>query len=237
MTCELAVEQTAWHIVELKQNAPDPVGWTERGAIGPFDLSSRSNHTPNVVISPRFSLLHVLTTPHSLHLISFLVDHHHPLIKHEMSSQKALSGKEVATHNTRESCWIIVHGMSISLCVAIPRCTKASICVGNVYDVTEFLDGAFCARYYYLVAEEALEPFCRASGFVKSILRTKCTLLTMTHRWKQNHFEIRRKGCHVSSFDTGSCERHLAVVNRAEYDPIHPPDAITTNLPKEKQCV
>ena len=26
-------------------------------------------------------------------------------------------------------------------------------------------------------------------------------------------------------------------MNRAEYDPIHPPDAITTNLPKEKQCV
>jgi len=38
-----------------------------------------------------------------------------------MVVEQLISGKEVAKHNTRQNCWIIVHG--------------------NVYDVTEFLDG------------------------------------------------------------------------------------------------
>ena len=38
-----------------------------------------------------------------------------------MSDIKILTGPEVAKHNSRESCWIIVHG--------------------KVYDVTDFLDG------------------------------------------------------------------------------------------------
>ncbi|KAI0741097.1 FMN-dependent dehydrogenase-domain-containing protein [Earliella scabrosa] len=71
---------------------------------------------------------------------------------------KTLSGKEVATHNTRESCWIIVHG--------------------KVYDVTEFLDD---------------HP-----GGSKIILK------------------------------------YAGKDATAEYDPIHPPDAITTHLPPEK---
>ncbi|KAF5321049.1 hypothetical protein D9619_001671 [Psilocybe cf. subviscida] len=75
-----------------------------------------------------------------------------------MAAQKALSGKDVATHNTRESCWIIVHG--------------------NVYDVTDFLD--------------------EHPGGSKIILK------------------------------------YAGKDATAEYDPIHPPDAITTNLPKEK---
>lgn len=37
-----------------------------------------------------------------------------------MNAEKLISGQEVAKHNSRESCWIIVHG--------------------KVYDVTEFLD-------------------------------------------------------------------------------------------------
>ncbi|THV06212.1 hypothetical protein K435DRAFT_773404 [Dendrothele bispora CBS 962.96] len=74
-----------------------------------------------------------------------------------MSGTK-LSGKEVAQHSSRESCWIIVHG--------------------NVYDVTEFLDD---------------HP-----GGSKIILK------------------------------------YAGKDATAEYDPIHPPDAITTNLPKEK---
>ncbi|RDB25124.1 Cytochrome b2, mitochondrial [Hypsizygus marmoreus] len=71
---------------------------------------------------------------------------------------KLLSGKEVALHNTRQSCWIIVHG--------------------NVYDVTDFLDD---------------HP-----GGSKIILKYAGKDATQ------------------------------------EYDPIHPPDAITTNLPPEK---
>ncbi|KAJ7228304.1 FMN-dependent dehydrogenase-domain-containing protein [Mycena pura] len=74
-----------------------------------------------------------------------------------MSSER-ISGKTVAQHNSRESCWIIVHG--------------------KVYDVTEFLD--------------------EHPGGSKIILKYAGKDATQ------------------------------------EYDPIHPPDAITTNLPPEK---
>ncbi|KAJ7098803.1 FMN-dependent dehydrogenase-domain-containing protein [Mycena belliarum] len=69
-----------------------------------------------------------------------------------------ISGKTVALHNNRESCWIIVHG--------------------KVYDVTEFLD--------------------EHPGGSKIILKYAGKDATQ------------------------------------EYEPIHPPDAITTNLPPEK---
>ncbi|KZT72246.1 hypothetical protein DAEQUDRAFT_809145 [Daedalea quercina L-15889] len=71
---------------------------------------------------------------------------------------KGLSGKEVAQHNTAESCWIIVHG--------------------KVYDVTEFLP--------------------EHPGGSKIILK------------------------------------YAGKDATAEYDPIHPPNAITDNLPPEK---
>ncbi|CAE6464287.1 unnamed protein product [Rhizoctonia solani] len=72
--------------------------------------------------------------------------------------EEMLTAEAVAKHNSRESCWIIVHG--------------------HVYDVTEFLDD---------------HP-----GGSKIILK------------------------------------YAGKDATAEYDPIHPPDAITTNLPKEK---
>ncbi|KAF6763025.1 cytochrome b2 [Ephemerocybe angulata] len=75
-----------------------------------------------------------------------------------MSSKKVISGKEVAVHNNRESCWIIVHG--------------------KVYDVTDFLDD---------------HP-----GGSKIILKYAGKDATQ------------------------------------EYEPIHPPDAITTHLAPEK---
>ncbi|KAH7883293.1 FMN-dependent dehydrogenase-domain-containing protein [Phlebopus sp. FC_14] len=71
---------------------------------------------------------------------------------------RILTGKEVALHNSRESCWIIVHG--------------------KVYDVTDFLDDH--------------------SGGSKIILK------------------------------------YAGKDATKEYDPIHPPDAITTNLKPEK---
>lgn len=74
------------------------------------------------------------------------------------SSGRTYSGKEVAVHNSRESCWIIVHG--------------------KVYDVTDFLDD---------------HP-----GGSRIILK------------------------------------YAGKDATAEYDPIHPPDAITTNLKPEK---
>ncbi|KZO93869.1 hypothetical protein CALVIDRAFT_539522 [Calocera viscosa TUFC12733] len=72
--------------------------------------------------------------------------------------QVLISGEEVAKHNTRESCWIIVHG--------------------KVYDVTEFLP--------------------EHPGGMKIILK------------------------------------YAGKDATEEYDPIHPPDAITANLPPEK---
>jgi cytochrome b involved in lipid metabolism len=56
-------------------------------------------------------------------------------------TQTRISGKVVAQHNSRESCWIIVHGTcecnSESEAVVLVLMTPA----GKVYDVTEFLDG------------------------------------------------------------------------------------------------
>lgn len=75
-----------------------------------------------------------------------------------MNAEKLISGQEVAKHNSRESCWIIVHG--------------------KVYDVTEFLD--------------------EHPGGSKIILK------------------------------------YAGKDATEEYEPIHPPDAITTNLPPEK---
>lgn len=74
------------------------------------------------------------------------------------SGKRLLTAEEVAAHNSRESCWIVVHG--------------------NVYDVTEFLD--------------------EHPGGSKIILKYAGKDATQ------------------------------------EYDPIHPPDAITTNLRPDK---
>ena len=49
-----------------------------------------------------------------------------------------ISGEEVAKHNTRESCWIIVHGEVDSSNRDISHIPFGT---GNVYDVTKFLDG------------------------------------------------------------------------------------------------
>jgi L-lactate dehydrogenase (cytochrome) len=51
--------------------------------------------------------------------------------------EQPISGKVVAQHNSRESCWIIVHGVSAHSAQA----AILTIFSGKVYDVTEFLDG------------------------------------------------------------------------------------------------
>ncbi|KAI0079840.1 glyoxylate dehydrogenase [Panus rudis PR-1116 ss-1] len=76
-----------------------------------------------------------------------------------MTDIRVLTGSEVEAHNSRESCWIIVHG--------------------KVYDVTDFLD--------------------EHPGGSKIILK------------------------------------YAGKDATEAYEPIHPPDAITTNLPPEKQ--
>ncbi|KAF9243240.1 FMN-dependent dehydrogenase-domain-containing protein [Melanogaster broomeanus] len=87
------------------------------------------------------------------------------------NTSKPLTGKEVALHNSRESCWIIVHG--------------------KVYDVTDFLDGG--------------------SKIILKYAGKDATYVTPVPK------------CHAANI-------HV----RKEYDPIHPPDAITTNLKPEK---
>jgi len=51
--------------------------------------------------------------------------------------EKPISGKVVATHNSRKSCWIIVHGV----CARNAEVIMLTASPGKVYDVTEFLDG------------------------------------------------------------------------------------------------
>ena len=57
-------------------------------------------------------------------------------------SGKIYSGKEVAEHSSKDSCWIIVHGTE-SAHHTVRLANTLSRNVGKVYDVTEFLDGTF----------------------------------------------------------------------------------------------
>jgi hypothetical protein len=53
-----------------------------------------------------------------------------------------ISVEELGKHNSRESCWIVVHGaLAPYLHYARPMMIP-----GNVYDVTEFLDGMLALR-------------------------------------------------------------------------------------------
>lgn len=60
-------------------------------------------------------------------------------------AHKSISGKEVFKHNSRESCWIIVHGSVMSPEIQQTNCVNQPL-AGMVYDVTGFLDGTF-VRY------------------------------------------------------------------------------------------
>ncbi|KAK7036435.1 hypothetical protein VNI00_011632 [Paramarasmius palmivorus] len=115
-----------------------------------------------------------------------------------MPAEKKLSGKEVAQHNSRESCWIIVHG--------------------KVYDVTDFLDGMKCH----------LECSSHSQGPNK---------LNTFNRPSWYDFDlIHQSGVIDHDFEGGSkiILKYAGKDATQEYDPIHPPDAITTNLPPEK---
>ena len=57
-----------------------------------------------------------------------------------MGVEQTISGKEVAKHNTRQSCWIIVHGEAQQTACRYPFWPVVPF-LGIVYDVTEFLDG------------------------------------------------------------------------------------------------
>lgn len=49
-----------------------------------------------------------------------------------------LKGQEVAEHNSRKSCWVIVHVCCPELCEVVIDLTSTQ---GKAYDVTEFLPG------------------------------------------------------------------------------------------------
>lgn len=62
------------------------------------------------------------------------------------SGPRIISGKEVLQHNTRESCWIIVHGGQVSAVCTRSFLSWFTQCTGKVYDVTDFLDGTRLMR-------------------------------------------------------------------------------------------
>ena len=66
-----------------------------------------------------------------------------------MSDLRILTGPEVSTHNSRDSCWIIVHGTFDAHDASLSG-THSSL--GKVYDVTDFLDGEFlcCLHILYI---------------------------------------------------------------------------------------
>ncbi|KAH9018740.1 FMN-dependent dehydrogenase-domain-containing protein [Lactarius hengduanensis] len=70
-------------------------------------------------------------------------------------SAKPISGKVVAQHNSRESCWIIVHG--------------------KVYDVTEFLDGGskIILKYAGKDATHEYEPIHPPNAIIENLPREK----------------------------------------------------------------
>ncbi|TFY72153.1 hypothetical protein EVG20_g845 [Dentipellis fragilis] len=108
---------------------------------------------------------------------------HREFLRLSVMGAQGISGKEVAKHNTRESCWIIVHGAWNSSFLAAREGAASwrnadMWYKGNVYDVTDFLD--------------------EHPGGSRIILKYAGKDATQ------------------------------------EYDPIHPPNAITDNLPVEK---
>jgi hypothetical protein len=63
------------------------------------------------------------------------------------SEGRIFSGKDVAIHNSRESCWIIVHGAYLTCWIGLLGLRIIELhSSGKVYDVTEFLDGAYHVR-------------------------------------------------------------------------------------------
>jgi L-lactate dehydrogenase (cytochrome) len=87
---------------------------------------------------------------------------------------------------------------------------------GKVYDVTEFLDG---------VTFDLDDLWPRFNSVVEHPGGSK---IILKYAGKDATYVI------VDCWLTQGSKMHLF---RQEYDPIHPPDAVTTHLPKEKQCV
>ena len=51
----------------------------------------------------------------------------HEITHFGMGVEQIISGKEVAKHNTRQSCWIIVHGEATTDCLQISGLTSCAI--------------------------------------------------------------------------------------------------------------
>ena len=131
-----------------------------------------------------------------------------------MSDIRVLTGPEVAAHASRESCWIIVHGAYLAF-GSIFSTADGRLTLGKVYDVTDFLDG---------------EPFCRSCGMSRVL-----NIIRRAPGWQQNYSEVCGKGRYVSFCQIRGDIPFINWSHSEAYDPIHPPDAITTNLPLNKQ--
>lgn len=44
----------------------------------------------------------------------------------QQSPQSKLSGDEIAKHNSRESCWVIIHGKAYDVTEVRPQCKSQS---------------------------------------------------------------------------------------------------------------
>ncbi|TFY57602.1 hypothetical protein EVJ58_g6929 [Rhodofomes roseus] len=127
---------------------------------------------------------------------------------------KGLSGKEVAAHNTAESCWIIVHG---------EFCFRNAVLTCGALRGVEDVRGErcprsrqwFCSQMHTPDGEQAAER--KANAIVRTGKAYDVTEFLPEH--------------------PGGSKIILKYAGKdatAEYDPIHPPNAIHDNLPPEK---
>ncbi|TCD66741.1 hypothetical protein EIP91_000982 [Steccherinum ochraceum] len=125
------------------------------------------------------------------------------------SDTKVISGKTVAEHNSRESCWIIVHGEFTLLDSSVHAQVMGENDDSNTKDLFHPSYGVLLSPN---VRHDPVLTTCNCTGLVYDVTE-----------FLDDH--------------PGGSKIILKYAGKdatAEYDPIHPPDAIKTNLPPEK---
>lgn len=144
-----------------------------------------------------------------------------------MPAKGRISGKEVAKHDSRESCWIIVHGTSLELPIVALRLVMTVQFARQCVRCDGFFGWCVFARFCVSVMLKEIQNI--------RVCQQRCLLGGANgSRWKQDYTEICREGCDVRLLVSNARMMPYHFV-RQEYDPIHPPNAITTHLPRDKQ--
>src|SRR6266404_240951 len=138
-----------------------------------------------------------LDTPHTV----FLIANQFPCAgtnNMSTSSKMPISGTVVAQHNSRKSCWIIVHGACL-------YSTRSYTTLKTI--LRQSVRRYRVPRRYVLLCLPACSSLHTRRSFasLQSILvRLRCsrtnncpTSLMLPYRRQQDHSEIRRKGCYV----------------------------------------